>query len=70
MDTPNSRRPLRIALVTPPMLPVPPPTYAGTERVVAALGDALLELGHDVTLYSPGDSEFKGTLIPTIEQRL
>ena len=70
MDTPNSRRPLRIALVTPPMLPVPPPTYAGTERVVAALGDALLELGHDVTLYAPGDSEFKGTLIPTIEQSL
>jgi glycosyltransferase involved in cell wall biosynthesis len=52
------------------MLPVPPPTYAGTERVVAALGDALLELGHDVTLYAPGDSEFKGTLIPTIEQSL
>ena len=30
--------PMRILLVAPPMLPVPPPTYAGTERVVAALG--------------------------------
>ena len=63
-------RPLRVALIAPPMLPVPPPTYAGTERVVAALGDALLELGHDVTLYAPGDSEFAGRLVPTIEASL
>jgi glycosyltransferase involved in cell wall biosynthesis len=62
--------PLRIALVAPPMLPVPPPTYAGTERVVAALGDALLDRGHDVTLYAPGDSKFGGTLVPTPEQSL
>ena len=31
---------LRIALVAPPMLPVPPPSYAGTERVVAALAES------------------------------
>jgi glycosyltransferase involved in cell wall biosynthesis len=61
---------LRIALVAPPMLPVPPPTYAGTERVVAALGDELLRLGHDVTLFAPGDSEFGGRVEPTIEQSL
>jgi glycosyltransferase involved in cell wall biosynthesis len=61
---------LRIALVSPPMLPVPPPTYAGTERVVAALGDALLDRGHDVTLYAPGDSTFRGTLVPTVEHSL
>jgi glycosyltransferase involved in cell wall biosynthesis len=52
------------------MLPVPPPTYAGTERVVASLADALLELGHEVTLYAPGDSKFRGRLIPTIERSL
>jgi len=28
-------RPLRIALVAPPFLPLPPPGYAGTERIVA-----------------------------------
>ena len=61
---------LRIALVAPPMLPVPPPTYAGTERVVAALGDALLDRGHDVTLYAPGDSQFGGRLVSTPEQSL
>ena len=62
--------PLRIALVAPPMLPVPPPTYAGTERVVAALGDELVRRGHDVTLYAPGDSRFAGKLVATPEQSL
>ena len=61
---------LRIALVSPPMLPVPPPTYAGTERVVAALGDELVARGHDVTLFAPGDSPFGGRLVATPEQSL
>jgi glycosyltransferase involved in cell wall biosynthesis len=61
---------LRIALVAPPMLPVPPPTYAGTERVVAALGDELVARGHSVTLYAPGDSVFPGRLVATPAQSL
>ncbi len=61
---------LRIALVSPPMLPVPPPTYAGTERVVAALGEELVARGHEVTLFAPGDSEFSGTLVATPERSL
>jgi len=62
--------PLRIALVAPPMLPVPPPTYAGTERVVAALGDELVERGHEVTLFASGDSRFPGRLVATPAQSL
>jgi glycosyltransferase involved in cell wall biosynthesis len=61
---------LRIALVAPPMLPVPPPTYAGTERVVAALGDELVARGHDVTLFASGDSQFAGRLVATPERSL
>ena len=61
---------LRIALVAPPMLPVPPPTYAGTERVVAALGEELVARGHDVTLFAPGDSRFPGRLVASPEQSL
>ena len=61
---------LRIALVAPPMLPVPPPTYAGTERVVAALGDELVERGHEVTLFASGDSRFPGRLVATPPQSL
>jgi glycosyltransferase involved in cell wall biosynthesis len=68
-DSPRHDR-LRIALISPPMLPVPPPTYAGTERVVAALGETLVSHGHDVTLFAPGDSEFSGTLVATPEQSL
>jgi glycosyltransferase involved in cell wall biosynthesis len=61
---------LRIALVAPPMLPIPPPTYAGTERVVGALADVLHARGHRVTLFAPGDSAFAGEVIETPEQSL
>lgn len=61
---------LRIALIAPPMLPVPPPSYAGTERVVATLGRELHERGHEVTLYAPGDSQFEGELVETPEESL
>jgi glycosyltransferase involved in cell wall biosynthesis len=61
---------LRVALVSPPMLPVPPPGYSGTERVVAALIDELVKRGHRVTLYAPGDSEVDCELVPTIPHSL
>jgi glycosyltransferase involved in cell wall biosynthesis len=61
---------LRIALIAPPMLPVPPPTYAGTERVVAALAGELHRRGHKVTLFAPGDSSVDSELVPTIPQSL
>ncbi|HEX8939463.1 MAG TPA: glycosyltransferase family 4 protein [Candidatus Limnocylindrales bacterium] len=52
------------------MLPVPPPTYAGTERVVAALADELVSRGHAVTLFAAGDSEPEGELVATVERSL
>jgi glycosyltransferase involved in cell wall biosynthesis len=61
---------MRILLVAPPMVPVPPPTYAGTERVVAALGDELHQRGHAVTLVGAGDSDVPYELIPTVAQSL
>jgi len=61
---------LRIMLVAPPMLPVPPPTYAGTERVVAALGDELHRRGHHVALVAAGDSAVAYELIPTVDRSL
>ena len=62
--------PLRILLVAPPMLPVPPPSYAGTERVVAALGDELHRRGHHVALVAPGDSKVPYEHIRTIDESL
>jgi glycosyltransferase involved in cell wall biosynthesis len=53
---------MKIAQVAPLTEAVPPKFYGGTERVVAYLTDALVELGHDVTLFASGDSLTKAKL--------
>jgi glycosyltransferase involved in cell wall biosynthesis len=53
---------MRIAQVAPLTEAVPPKLYGGTERVVSYLTDALVELGHDVTLFASGDSQTKAKL--------
>lgn len=47
---------LKIAQIAPLYESVPPKLYGGTERVVSYLTEALVSLGHDVTLYASGDS--------------
>lgn len=47
---------MRIAIVAPPWLPVPPPAYGGTENVLDALARGLTSAGHDVLLCASGDS--------------
>jgi glycosyltransferase involved in cell wall biosynthesis len=47
---------LRIALIAPPWLPVPPPAYGGTETVVDQLARGLQARGHEVLLCATGDS--------------
>jgi glycosyltransferase involved in cell wall biosynthesis len=46
--------PLRIAMVVPPWVELPPPGYGGLEQVCAALIDALAARGHQVTLFGAG----------------
>ena len=47
--------PLRIAVVAPPWIPVPPPGYGGSEAVVALLCEMLVARGHEVMLFAvPG----------------
>jgi glycosyltransferase involved in cell wall biosynthesis len=55
---------MKIAQVAPLTEAVPPKLYGGTERVVAYLTDALVELGHEVTLFASGDSFTKAQLVP------
>jgi glycosyltransferase involved in cell wall biosynthesis len=55
-------RPLRIAQIAPLFEAVPPKLYGGTERVVAALADALVDLGHEVTVFASADSRTRATL--------
>jgi glycosyltransferase involved in cell wall biosynthesis len=52
--------PLRVALVSTPFVPVPPPGYGGTELVVAELARALTARGAEVVVYSTGDSNLPG----------
>ena len=47
---------MRIAIVAPPWLPVPPPAYGGTENVLDTLARGLKDAGHDVVLCATGDS--------------
>jgi glycosyltransferase involved in cell wall biosynthesis len=47
---------MRIAIVAPPWLPIPPPAYGGTENVLDALARGLRRSGHDVLLCTTGDS--------------
>jgi glycosyltransferase involved in cell wall biosynthesis len=63
-------KPLRIGLVSGPMVAIPPPAYAGTERVVGVLVEELARRGHHVTLVGPADSTVDCELVPTIDQAL
>lgn len=47
---------LRIGILAPPWVPVPPPAYGGTESVVDRLARGLHAAGHDVRLWATGDS--------------
>lgn len=47
---------MKVGLIAPPWIPVPPPAYGGTEAVIANLARGLNDLGHDVTLFTVGTS--------------
>ncbi len=47
---------MRIGLIAPPWIAVPPSAYGGTEVVIDNLARGLLALGHDVRLFSVGES--------------
>ena len=50
---------MRIAIVAPPFIPVPPVAYGGTELFVAQLAEALVDRGHDVVVYANGESRVR-----------
>jgi len=47
---------MRIGLIAPPWIPVPPPAYGGTEEVIDNLARGLMALGHEVRLFTVGES--------------
>ena len=54
---------MKIAQIAPLYEAVPPKLYGGTEMVVGHLCDALVELGHDVTLFASAESSTEGRLV-------
>ncbi|MDA8095214.1 MAG: glycosyltransferase family 4 protein [Betaproteobacteria bacterium] len=55
---------MRIAQIAPLYESIPPKLYGGTERVVSYLTEALVKLGHEVTLFASGDSQTRARLRP------
>jgi glycosyltransferase involved in cell wall biosynthesis len=47
---------MRVGILAPPWVPVPPPAYGGTEMVVDLLARGLQDAGHDVLLAAASDS--------------
>ena len=47
---------MRIAMIAPLEIRVPPIAYGGTELVVSLLTEELASRGHDITLFASGDS--------------
>ena len=48
---------MRVALIGPPFIEIPPQKYGGTELFIANLARELHSRGHDVTVYGNGDSK-------------
>jgi glycosyltransferase involved in cell wall biosynthesis len=56
--------PMRVALIAPPWVPVPPTGYGGTEAVLDRLAAGLARAGHEVLLAAHPDSTCPVELVP------
>jgi glycosyltransferase involved in cell wall biosynthesis len=61
---------VKIAQVAPLYESVPPRAYGGTERVVSYLTEALVQMGHEVTLFASGDSVTSANLVSVVPRGL
>jgi glycosyltransferase involved in cell wall biosynthesis len=60
--------PLRIAMLAPPWITVPAPGYGGVESVVSTLTEALVQRGHDVTLFCAPGSVSHATVVTLLAE--
>ena len=65
--TESRGRRLRIAMLAPPWIPIPPPAYGGIESVVALLTDALVTRGHQVELFCAPGSTSSAVVRPLLD---
>ncbi|MES2650188.1 MAG: glycosyltransferase family 4 protein [Bacteroidota bacterium] len=57
-------KPLNIAIIADPEIPVPPLLYGGIERIIDMLVEGYVTQGHKVSLFAHSDSITKATLFP------
>jgi glycosyltransferase involved in cell wall biosynthesis len=67
-DVQPTERQVRIAMLAPPWIPIPPPGYGGIEFVLTLLCDALVDRGHDVELFCAPGSSSKARVHPLLER--
>lgn len=61
---------LKIAMLAPLFLRIPPEKYGGSEFIIYYLANSLVERGHKVDLYATKNSKTKANLIPIKDQGL
>ncbi len=66
----HSRKPLRIAQISPLWTRIPPATYGGVELLMKLLIEELVARGHDVTLFATGDCTTSAKLRPICDVNL
>lgn len=64
-DQQRSADPLRVAVVAPPWMELPPDAYGGVEAMCSDLVDALVRRGVEVTLLAPGEHGTTAAFRPT-----
>lgn len=61
---------MKIGVIAPPWLPVPPHAYGGTEAVIDRLARGFVRAGHDVVLAATGDSTCPVHRVTTLSHHL
>jgi glycosyltransferase involved in cell wall biosynthesis len=58
---------MKIAMIAPPWIEIPPPGYGGIEQVVALLAAELTERGNDVTLFAAPGTRSRAEVLSPLE---
>jgi glycosyltransferase involved in cell wall biosynthesis len=58
---------MKIAMLAPPWIPVPPPAYGGIEQVIALLAAELTERGNHVTLFAAPGTRSRARVLSPLE---
>jgi len=58
---------LKVAIIAPPWVPIPPPAFGGIESSIYNLAEGLTALGHEVILFAHRDSRVSCRLMPYLD---